>query len=108
MKIILVLLTSLTWLLSHCSSGTSTVLQGKITDAQDGAPLIGATVKLMQDAVVIRGVITDIDGSYTLKLEPGTHTIEVSYTGYVAARKSGIPVFEGQVIDGFPAQTCRR
>lgn len=52
-------------------------LSGVITDA-DG-PLIGATV-----AAGNTGTVTDIDGKYSLNLAPGTYTVRVSYTGYVA------------------------
>jgi len=51
-------------------------LSGKLTDA-DG-PLIGATISVANG----QGVVTDIDGNYTLKLEPGRYIAKASYLGY--------------------------
>ncbi len=51
-------------------------LSGKLTDV-DG-PLIGATISVTNG----QGVVTDIDGNYTLKLEPGRYIATASYLGY--------------------------
>jgi len=51
-------------------------LSGKLTDA-DG-PLIGATISVGGG----QGVVTDIDGNYSLKLEPGRYIAKASYLGY--------------------------
>lgn len=50
-------------------------LSGTVTSAE--GPLIGATI-----AAGGTGTVTDIDGSYSLNLKPGTYTIRASYTGY--------------------------
>ena len=55
---------------------TGTV-KGQIVDAS-GEPVIGATVKVKGSK---EGTITDLDGNFTLKAEPGT-LLEVSYIGY--------------------------
>jgi len=52
-------------------------LSGQMKDGVTGEPLIGATV-----TVGDKGVVTDYDGSYLLKLEKGNHTINFSYVGY--------------------------
>lgn len=52
-------------------------LSGKITDRETGEPLIAATV-----LVGAKGVVSDIDGAYTLQLAPGTYKVEISYVGY--------------------------
>ncbi len=51
-------------------------LSGQLTDT-DG-PLIGATVTVASG----KGVITDIDGKYSLNLEPGRYIATASYIGY--------------------------
>jgi len=51
-------------------------LSGKLTDS-DG-PLIGATISVPGG----QGVVTDLDGNYTLKLEPGRYIATASYLGY--------------------------
>jgi hypothetical protein len=47
-------------------------IKGKVTDP-DGAELIGAPVQLLQNGNVIKSVLTDIDGKYSLGPDtPGT------------------------------------
>jgi outer membrane receptor protein involved in Fe transport len=52
-------------------------LSGQIVDEQNGDPLPGATVKL--PGIV---AVTGIDGSFLVKLLPGSYTAEISYIGY--------------------------
>ncbi len=54
-------------------------ISGIIID-DSGEPLIGATVQAKGST---SGTVTDIDGSYTLQVPPGTSTIIYSYTGYM-------------------------
>ena len=65
-------------LVSTLSFGQQTIT-GIVTDTETGEALIGANVMLENDGV---GTITDIDGSYTLKIPEGSNTITFSYTGY--------------------------
>ncbi len=73
---LLVLLTAVGW--SALASGSST-LQGTITDAGTGEPLVAANVRVLGTT---RGTITGTGGGYTLQLEPGASTIIVSMIGY--------------------------
>jgi TonB-dependent receptor len=54
-------------------------LTGKITDEKTGETIIGASVKLKGTETF---TITDIDGNFMLELAPGTHTLEIKYSGY--------------------------
>ena len=45
----------------------------------DGETLIGATVQLLGSN---SGTITDVDGTYSLRLPAGAQTVQVSYTGF--------------------------
>lgn len=56
-----------------------TMIRGVVTDANTGETLIGATVLYGEN----KGMITDMDGRYYLKVEPGTYHIKVSYVGYI-------------------------
>ena len=51
---------------------------GTVSDAQ--GPVIGATV--MEKGNTSNGVITDIDGNYSINVQPGA-TLVISYVGYI-------------------------
>ena len=56
-----------------------------------GLPLIGATVVLYKDKVLVEGTITDIDGKYIFSnLEAGTYEVDVTYVGYGASKVAGV------------------
>ena len=52
---------------------------GVVSDKADAVTLIGATVYAKGTS---NATITDIDGNYSLTLQPGQDTLEVSYVGY--------------------------
>ncbi|MFK7981487.1 MAG: carboxypeptidase-like regulatory domain-containing protein [Saprospiraceae bacterium] len=54
-------------------------ITGTITDADNGEPLISATVL---EAGTSNGTITDFDGNYSLAVSAGATQLEISYTGY--------------------------
>ncbi|MHB1179308.1 MAG: TonB-dependent receptor [Daejeonella sp.] len=55
-------------------------ITGKITDAEMGETVIGATVKIIGTAI---GAASNVDGIYTLNtVNPGTYSIEISYISY--------------------------
>ena len=54
-------------------------VRGRIIDAQSRTPLIFATI-IVKDSNV--GIITNVDGEFTLKISPSAAEIEVSYLGY--------------------------
>jgi iron complex outermembrane receptor protein len=55
-------------------------LKGSVKD-ENGEALIAASVSV---AGTTTGVVTTLDGTYEMPLPAGTHTINVSYTGYEA------------------------
>lgn len=56
-------------------------ISGTITDAENGDPLIGASILV---AGTSSGTATDFDGSYKLSVPAGATQIVVSYTGYTS------------------------
>lgn len=54
------------------------VLRGKVTDAINGEPLIGAAITYAEG----KGTATDLDGNYSLEIPTGSYTVTVSYVGY--------------------------
>lgn len=72
----LVLFLVLLW--SGLTYAQSTI-NGKVTDAQTGEALIGANVLVKETG---DGVITNLDGEYTITVNEGATTLVFSYTGY--------------------------
>jgi outer membrane receptor protein involved in Fe transport len=85
-----------------CSIGfavaQSASLQGKVTEAAAGEPVLFASVALYQNGVLKTGTETDFDGNYNFaNLDPGSYAVEVSYLGLQTQRVEDITVFEGKV-----------
>jgi TonB-linked SusC/RagA family outer membrane protein len=58
---------------------TPSVVQGVVTSADDGLPVVGASVQVTGTTL---GTITDIDGKFTLRNLPSTaKTLKISYIG---------------------------
>jgi len=65
-------------LLSNFAMAQRTV-KGKVTDAESGEGLIGATVTVVGTT---RGATTDIDGNYSVEVPAGSAQLRFAYTGY--------------------------
>ena len=72
-----IMLTVLLGLLSICTYAQQVIVSGTVTDMQDN-PLIGAAVLVVGTT---NGVITDLDGKYTIKAQSG-QSLKFSYVGY--------------------------
>lgn len=68
-------------------------IKGKVTDT-DGAPLTGASLLVVGKSA---GTATDANGMYTLQVQAGTFTLEVSYLGYETTSRS-ISVKAGETV----------
>jgi len=84
------LLVFVSLLLTFSSMAQSkTLIRGKVISAVDKQPLIGVSVaEYDKNNRILNGVITDIDGNYTLKISGGTGTIiSFSYISYKPIKK---------------------
>jgi hypothetical protein len=70
-------------------------IRGTVFDAATGETLIGASV-VKQGTT--QGVSTDLDGKFSLNLEPGTHVIEVAFISYARQIVTGIEIEAGKII----------
>ena len=52
---------------------------GKITDKQTGESLVGASVFVKADMTI--GVVTDVDGIFSVKTDEGEYKFTISFTG---------------------------
>lgn len=74
----LVSLVSLLFLLSGALAAQEYQIQGLVTDAADGMPLIGATILVSGTST---GTVTDFNGGYRIKAAKGAELL-VTYLGY--------------------------
>lgn len=58
-------------------------LTGIISDIRSGEPLISATVR-----AGAAGSITDLDGKYEIRLDPGRYEVDFSYVGYESKKET--------------------
>lgn len=63
-------------------------LQGRVTDEQ-GLPLPGATIRITGSN---RNAVSDAEGNFSILLEPGVYTVEVSFISYKPERIQGVVV----------------
>lgn len=63
-------------LLASAQRGT---LRGSVYDAETGESLVGVSVLLKG---TLRGTITDLDGKFSMEVDPGTYDVQVSYISY--------------------------
>ncbi|HEV8627572.1 MAG TPA: carboxypeptidase regulatory-like domain-containing protein, partial [Acidimicrobiia bacterium] len=83
-------------------------VQGTVTDANDGQPITGATIRALQGADVIRETTTDADGHYRTQLPLGTYTIEASATNYATETAEVVLDQENEVVtQDFALRTAR-
>ncbi len=74
------------------SQGT---LKGKIIDSESNEPLVGASIVKVGTT---NGTISNANGEFSLSLDEGSHTIQISFIGYNTFSKS-VKVTNGQTTD---------
>ncbi|NJD08707.1 MAG: hypothetical protein FIA97_19770 [Methylococcaceae bacterium] len=57
-------------------------VQGTISDANDGRPLAGASIRVLQNGMDVRTSVSDRDGHYRLILRPGDYQLQISAPNY--------------------------
>ncbi|UBM58852.1 TonB-dependent receptor [Marinilongibacter aquaticus] len=94
MKSIKFLLISIAAIFLSASSFAQTgTVRGKIIDNSNGESLPFATVFVKEAQ---QGATTDFEGTYTLELQAGKYTLEVSYVGYTNTTVSDVVVKAGE------------
>lgn len=94
----------LLFLFVFCFLGQNAVAQitGKITDVSNGEALEYATAALYkkQDAILVTGVITELDGSFIIpSVKSGAYYLEASFLGYTTKKVEVIVSKKGAEID---------
>lgn len=68
-------------------------INGKVIDKKTGETLLGASVFVEGTTL---GTTTDLDGNYTLKLQPGTYNLKCRYISYQDLTVKNVIVVEGK------------
>lgn len=72
---------------------TTGSISGKVTDKQNGEPIVGGGVKI---SGTTKAVMTDVDGRFILSsLAPGSYVLEFFYLGYATKKITDIVVKAG-------------
>ena len=81
---------------SVSASAQSGTLKGVIVDQKTKEAIIGATIQVAGTSI---GTATGVDGSYALKVKPGTYDFLVRCVGYKDVVKEGVKVGRETVLD---------
>ena len=109
MKITLLFLCSFLAILQSVQGQSIFSLTGTVKDAETEEPLIGVAVSISSQG---KGVVTDINGNYSLTLTAGSYELQYSYVGYksktlrisvdkdlyLAIKLEPVPIETGEVI----------
>lgn len=78
----------------HPASAQTGTIAGVVVDAEQGDPLVGATVAIVGTN---QGVAADLEGRYRLtNLEVGEYDLRFSYIGYQPKTVEGVSVTDGE------------
>jgi hypothetical protein len=66
------------------ASAQKSQIKGTVKDAVTNESIVGAIITYTEG----KGVVTDIDGTFSIQLDSGSYTIKVSYVGYKPAEKA--------------------
>lgn len=80
--------------LSFSAIAQKGTIRGSVIDNTNGEPLIGVSV-LIKDTY--KGASTDLDGKFSLEVEAGTYTLQVSYISYQTLFIEDVAVTAGEV-----------
>ncbi len=92
MKIILSIFLPVLFFCSYTNAQTG-ILNGKVTDADNGEPLIGANILILE--LEHTGAATDENGYFELKLPVGSYSLKASLLGYTPAVKTDVIIKSG-------------
>jgi iron complex outermembrane receptor protein len=86
----------------------SGMISGRVTDADGGRPVAGATVlALAPTGTAAAGTLTNDDGQFRLSVPAGTYTLAVRRIGYGETERRGVIVTAGSAAEVDVAITAR-
>ena len=86
-------LSGVLWMLA-LTAALAQGVRGRVIDATTKAPVPGATIVVVNSNI---GATTDANGDYSLRVNPGTYTLRVSFVGY-ETESLPVTVANGEVV----------
>lgn len=71
-------------------------ISGRVTDAETGEPLQGASVQVRSGGADVAGAPSGEDGEFRFEVDAGTYSVVVTLLGYETRRMDGIRVAGGE------------
>jgi len=71
-------------------------ISGRVIDSETGEGILGANVFLQGTTT---GAATDLDGNFTISIDPGSYAVVVSVVGFKKSIVSDVAVVSGNVVD---------
>lgn len=84
----------LTFCLTSYSFAQKGILRGTVYDDANGETLLGVTVQVKGTSI---GNVTDLDGKFSISLDPGVYEIQISYISFQSVTISGVTIKADQV-----------
>lgn len=78
----------------HAQAADAGRITGKVTVAEGGAPIAGAQVLIPGTRI---GTLTHEDGSFTLNVRAGTHSVRATMLGFAPVVVGGVTVAVGEI-----------
>lgn len=69
-------------------------VRGGVFDEANGEALLGVTVQVKGTTT---GIVTDLEGKFSLNLDPGVYEIQISYVSFQTITVSGVEIKSGEV-----------
>lgn len=91
MKHLLIVLFCLATSLAWAQNG---IIRGTVIDDATGETVIGANISIKETSA---GAVSDLDGQFSIEIEPGVYNLQVTYIGYQALTIEEIGVRAGEV-----------
>lgn len=70
------------------------IIRGTVIDQASGEPLLGVAALITESSI---GAVSDFDGKFEIKIQPGKYNLQLSYVGYGKLTIQDIRVNEQQV-----------
>jgi iron complex outermembrane receptor protein len=84
---------ALTALAAGTAAGQAGTITGRVTEAGEGRPVVGATVQaLTATGASAGGAVTNDEGRYRFTVTPGTYTLSVRRIGFGETERQGVVV----------------